>query len=122
MPGAKGKRSKKEKKISNLQNLPKEDEKQASNIVQGETSQNINAGVQPTSPNEVEVHQVLNKHFPGYNFSKPLFALLYGMQESSSKNEEGSTQSKNEMVVFVPPFSSIALNYCQELIHSMLFK
>ena len=39
MPGAKGKKGMKEKKIGNLQDLLKENEKQASNIVQGETSQ-----------------------------------------------------------------------------------
>ena len=44
------------------------------------------------------------------------------MQESSIDNEEGSIQTKIEMVVLTSPFSLTALYYCQELMHSMLYK
>jgi len=44
------------------------------------------------------------------------------MQESSIDNEEGSNQTRNVMVVFAPPFSLLTLFYCQEIMHSVLFK
>ena len=122
LPCAWGRRGKREKKIGNLQDLSRTKGRPTSDDIQGNLSGTSNAGIQPTRINEVHVTRMLNQFFWGYSFSKPFIAFLLALQESSSDNEKEPQQTKNEMVVFVPPFLLLALFYCQERRHFMLFK
>src|SRR5689334_11461186 len=108
MSGAHGRRGKREKKSEEKETV---------------SDQNLLPTNIPVSqPVQDGVIEALNRFFPGYPIPDEFIKFLSLMRDSGTAQETETPQLQSEKIIYYPPFSLIPLFYCQEIMHSMLFK